>query len=154
MGIDRGQREAAQALQLPGRVAVEILGAEVEEGQREQGQKDPGQPVAHHQQRPQQVEDHGQQDVEDEGQAVIHAVQVGGEAVEDAARRGGVEEGQGGLREGGRSQQLEPRRPAAFCSKLGGHQGVSPEGPGPGGGRGCVWQHRWFRRRRGRLGRR
>lgn len=102
MGIDGGQSEAAQALQLPRRVPVKLLGPVVEQGQRKQGQEDPGKAVAYHQQHAQQVEHSGQQDVEDEGQAVVHTIQVRREAVEDAAHWGGVEEGHSSLMKEGR----------------------------------------------------
>lgn len=96
--VDGRQGDAAQALQLAGRVAVEALRAVVEQRQRQQQQQHPGERVANHHQRAQQADGVGQQDVQGEGQAVVHGVQVRGEAVEDAAHRGGVEEGDCGLR--------------------------------------------------------
>lgn len=102
--VDGRQREAGQALELAGRVAVEGLRAVVEDGQRQQQQQHPGEAVADDHQHPQQVEGRGQQDVEHEGHAVVHRVQVRGEAVEHAAHRRGVEEGHCGLEEEGEEE--------------------------------------------------
>lgn len=78
-------------------MSVEVLCATVQETQGQQEQQDPGEAVAHHHQHPQQAEDVGQENVEDEGQRVVDAVQVRGETVEDASQRSDVKEGHCGL---------------------------------------------------------
>lgn len=113
MRIEGRQREAGQALELAGRVPVEGLRTVVERGQGQQRQEDPGEAVAHDHEHAQQVEGVGEQDVEDERQAVVHGVQVRGEAVEDAAHRRGVEEGHCGL-EGDAKQEVR-RKQTVVC---------------------------------------
>lgn len=108
MRVEGRQREAGQALELAGCVPVEGLRTVVEHGQGQQRQEDPGEAVAHDHERAQQVEGVGEQDVEDERQAVVHGVEVRGEAVEDAAHRGGVEEGHCGLEEDAKQNKLLP----------------------------------------------
>ncbi len=97
--VERRQREAAQALQLPGGVSVEVLRAMVEHGQWQQRHQEPGQAVTYHHQHAQQVERVRQQDVQIERQAVVHGVQVRGETVENATHRGGVKERHRGLKQ-------------------------------------------------------
>lgn len=99
MRIERRQREAAQAPQLSGRVSVEALRSVVKHSQGQQGHEKPGEAITYHHQDAQQVEHGRQQDVQDERQAVVHEVKVGGETVEDATHRGRVKEGGCGLEE-------------------------------------------------------
>ena len=71
VGVEGRQAEAAQAPQLPRGGPVVALHAIVDDAQRRQQQQQPGQAEAQHSQEPQQACRVGQQDVEDEGQAVI-----------------------------------------------------------------------------------
>lgn len=72
VGVERGQGEAAQAPQLPEGRPVVTLHPVVEEAQRRQQQQQPGQAGTQHDQEAQQAYGIGQQDVEEEGQAVVH----------------------------------------------------------------------------------
>jgi len=77
------------------------LGVIVKSGQGQEDQRKPRQPVASDDDCTQQARELGQEDVEHEGEAVVHGVHVAREAVDDPSHRRDVEEGDGRLRRKG-----------------------------------------------------
>lgn len=76
MGVNGRQGDTVEALELPGCESVIALNEEIHDSQREQDQSNPRQAVGHYHQHAQEPVDVGQEDVEDEWQAVIHTVHV------------------------------------------------------------------------------
>lgn len=72
VGVERRQGEAAQAPQLPEGGPVVVLHTVIDQAQGRQQEQQPGQTRTQDSKEAQQAYRIGQQDVEEEGQAVIH----------------------------------------------------------------------------------
>ena len=92
MGIDRGESDTANALEVPGGRSVPVLHVQIDPGQGQQDQQQPGQGVHCHRQGAEHPEEVGEEDVQDERQVVVNGGEVAGEPVENLTDRSGVEE--------------------------------------------------------------
>ena len=97
MWVDGRQGETRESLELAARPSVVVLYPVVDEGERSERERKPGQADAGDEQSAGEAEHIGQQNVEYEWQRVVDAVHVGGQTVEDAATRRLVEEAQASL---------------------------------------------------------
>jgi hypothetical protein len=80
--VDGGQRHRADALEIAGGGPVPPLDAEVEDGEREEEEADEGEGVDGDDDRTDHAEESGKEYVQDEGQAVVHCVQITGKSEE------------------------------------------------------------------------
>ncbi len=82
MRVDGGQGHRAYALEVARGGPVPPLDAEVEDGEREEEEADEGKGVDGDDDRTDHAEEIGQENVQDEGQAVVHCVQITGKSGE------------------------------------------------------------------------
>ena len=81
--IDGGECDTANALEVPGCRSVPVLHVEVDGRQGDKEEKKPGKSIHCHCQGADHPEEVGQEDVEDEWEAVVHCGEIAGEPVED-----------------------------------------------------------------------
>jgi len=81
--VDGGQGHRADALEVAGGGPIAPLDAEVEDGEREEEEADEGEGVDGDDNRADNAEESGEENVQDEGEAVVHCVQITGESEEN-----------------------------------------------------------------------
>ena len=92
MLVDGGHGHAADPLEVPGGWSVPGLDVDVEEGQGEQHGADPGDGVDGDNEWFNHTDHVGQEDIEDEGEAVVHCAQVTAEPVKNLTEESHIKE--------------------------------------------------------------
>ncbi len=82
MRVDRGQGHRADAFEVARGGPIAPLDAEVDDGEREEEEADEGEGVDGDDDRADHAEESGEENVQDEGEGVVHCVQITGKSEE------------------------------------------------------------------------